>query len=181
MKKSVKSGVNVILIFALLLVAAVAISGCAKYGGQQGEQQAPQAGEEAQPAAPAEAAETQPPAVVQTPEQPAEPQEPQQSSAAAGVRTLMITATGFNPQTLTIKAGETVLFLNQDTAQHWPASAVHPTHAVYPEPGGCIGSKFDTCKGLAQGESFTFVFNEKGSWKYHDHLNPSLWGTIVVE
>ena len=77
------------------------------------------------------------------------------------------------------------MFVNKDTAQHWPASAVHPTHVVYPESGGCIGSKFDACKGLAEGETFEFVFSEKGSWKYHDHLNccsdPAFFGTIVVE
>ena len=160
-----KKSINVILVFALFLVAAVAISGCAQYGGQQ--PQAP-------PAAPAV-----PTAAPPTP--PASPQHPQQQVAAAGVRTVVITATGFNPATLTIKAGETVMFLNQDTAPHWPASAMHPTHTVYPEPGGCIGSKFDACKGLGTGQPFMFKFNEKGSWKYHDHLNPSLWGTIVVE
>ncbi|MBI2141023.1 hypothetical protein HYU16_01225 [Candidatus Woesearchaeota archaeon] len=182
-----KKRVNVIFALTLLLITVVAVSGCAQYA-QDGGQQAPQAGEEAQPEAPAEAAEaveTQPPVASPVPEQPTEPQEQQQPSAAAGVRTVLITATGFNPQTLTIKAGETVLFLNQDTAQHWPASAVHPTHVVYPEPGGCIGSKFDSCKGLATGEPFMFTFNEKGSWKYHDHLNccsdPAFFGTIVVE
>ena len=80
-----------------------------------------------------------------------------------------------------IKTGDTVKWINNDTAPHWPASAAHPTHTVYPELGGCIGSKFDACKGLANGEPFMFTFTHKGSWKYHDHLNPSLWGTIVVE
>ena len=152
-----KKSVNVILIFALFLIAAVAISGCSQYGGNQAAQP---------PAAPA------PPAL---PEQP----------AAESGNTVEITAAGFSPNTLTVKSGDAVVFVNKDTAQHWPASAAHPTHVVYPETGGCIGSKFDACKGLAEGESFEFVFNEKGSWKYHDHLNccsdPAFFGTIVVE
>ena len=92
-----------------------------------------------------------------------------------------ITAEGFSPKTITIKAGDTVTFVNEDSNQHWPASAMHPTHNVYPESGGCIGSKFDACKGLEQGESFSFTFNEKGSWKYHDHLSVPSTGTVVVE
>ena len=82
---------------------------------------------------------------------------------------------------MTIKTGTTVTFTNEDSNQHWPASAMHPTHTAYPESGGCIGSKFDACKGLAQGESFSFTFNEIGSWGYHDHLRASMTGKIVVE
>ncbi len=95
--------------------------------------------------------------------------------------TIEITGSGFSPGTLTVSAGTTVTFINKDSGQHWPASAAHPTHSAYPETGGCIGSKFDACKPLAQGESFSFTFNEKGTWKYHDHLNPGMTGTIIVQ
>src|SRR3989344_7530720 len=70
-----------------------------------------------------------------------------------------ITAAGFNPNTLTVNEGDIVIFINKEAKSHWPASAVHPTHNVYPESGGCIGSKFDSCKGLRQGETFTFRFD----------------------
>ncbi|MDO8511591.1 MAG: cupredoxin domain-containing protein [Nanoarchaeota archaeon] len=100
---------------------------------------------------------------------------------ASAEHQITITADGFSPKTITVKAGDTVTFFNEDSNQHWPASAMHPTHNVYPESGGCIGSKFDACKGLEQGESFSFTFNEKGSWKYHDHLSVSSTGTVVVE
>ena len=101
-------------------------------------------------------------------------------------QTVEIKSSGFSPQTLQIKQGNRVIFLNKDTSPHWPASAVHPTHTVY--PGSSItkcgtnqqSTIFDACKGLSQGESFIFTFNEKGTWKYHDHLNPSSTGTIVV-
>ncbi len=109
--------------------------------------------------------------------QPASPTQPTSTT----VSSVEITSSGFSPNTLTIKTGETVTFVNKDSRPHWPASAVHPTHTVYPETGGCIGSKFDACKGLAQGETFSFKFNQKGTWNYHDHLNPSLTGTIIVQ
>jgi|SRR3989344_4085445 len=99
----------------------------------------------------------------------------------ASSNTIEITSSGFNPKELTIKQGDTVTWINKDTIGHWPASAVHPTHTVYPESGGCIGSKFDACKGLVQGESWIFTFNEKGSWNYHDHLVTGLFGKIIVE
>lgn len=103
---------------------------------------------------------------------------------AAG-NTVAITAEGFSPKTLTVKAGTMVTFVNEDVNEHWPASAMHPTHMVYPGSGiqkcGTGEAIFDACKGLAQGESFSFTFDEIGSWKYHDHLNVPLTGTIVVE
>ncbi len=95
--------------------------------------------------------------------------------------TVEITSAGFNPKELTVNAGDTVTFVNKDSSPHRPASAVHPTHSVYPESGGCIGSKFDACKNLGQGESWSFTFNQKGTWKYHDHLNPGFTGTIIVK
>lgn len=95
--------------------------------------------------------------------------------------TIEITASGFNPSTLTINAGETVTWINKNPFQAWPASAVHPTHKNYPETGGCIGSKFDACKNLKQGEAYSFIFNQIGTWKYHDHLSPGNTGTIIVE
>lgn len=101
------------------------------------------------------------------------------------VKTVEITAAGFSPGTLTINKGDAVMFVNKDMAPHRPASAQHPTHNVYPEPGGCIGSKFDACKDLAQGESWSFTFYQVGEWKYHDHLNcctnPAFFGTINVQ
>ncbi|HLD80304.1 MAG TPA: plastocyanin/azurin family copper-binding protein [Candidatus Nanoarchaeia archaeon] len=109
------------------------------------------------------------------------PTETEEEVVPSSEHTVRITSSGFEPKTLTIKTGTTVTFTNEDSNQHWPASAMHPTHTAYPESGGCIGSKFDACKGLAQGESFSFTFNEIGSWGYHDHLRASMTGKIVVE
>lgn len=91
------------------------------------------------------------------------------------------TSSGFSPQTIDIKSGDTVIFKNQSSINVWPASAVHPTHAVYPTAGGCIGSTFDACKGISPGNSWSFKFETKGSWKYHNHLNPGQNGTVVVQ
>lgn len=93
------------------------------------------------------------------------------------------TDTGFDPKTVTIKKGETVRFVNQASGGMWVASAVHPTHKVYPEKSAsdCLGSSFDTCRTLNAGEFWEFTFNEPGEWKYHNHVRANDTGTIVVQ
>jgi plastocyanin len=86
---------------------------------------------------------------------------------------VLITSSGFIPSTLTIKVGDTVTFVNKDSKPHWPASDPHPTHTNYPG--------FDALRPLKTGESYSFTFTKQGAWGYHDHLNPSLRGTIIVE
>lgn len=88
---------------------------------------------------------------------------------------------GYSPNTITVKAGATVIFKNQSSQSMWTASAVHPTHRSYPTTGGCLGSTFDACKGIQPGGSWSFKFDITGTWKYHNHLTPGNTGTIVVE
>jgi plastocyanin len=106
---------------------------------------------------------------------------PPAEGAAVEGSVIRITAAGFAPSMLAVRAGETVTFVNNDSTAHWPASDIHPAHGAYPQQGGCIGSAFDACRALAQGETFSFTFNHRGTWGYHDHLNPALKGTIIVE
>lgn len=87
----------------------------------------------------------------------------------------------FSPKILTIKKGDTVVFVNSGKNPMWVASAMHPTHGVYPTTGGCIGSTFDACKGYEAGSSWSFTFDYVGSWGYHDHLNAGAFGKIVVQ
>jgi len=95
---------------------------------------------------------------------------------------IVITATdnGFSPTTVTIKKGEVVTFKNGSSLAIWPASGKHPTHELYPEKGGCINSKFDACRGLNPGEEWSFKFDYVGTWPFHDHLNASHFGKIIV-
>ncbi|HXF43940.1 MAG TPA: hypothetical protein VNK70_00450 [Candidatus Paceibacterota bacterium] len=97
------------------------------------------------------------------------------------------TDAGFSPNPLSVKAGETVTFVNESQNPFWPASAMHPTHKVYPgsdiEKCGTAEEPniFDACRGIPTGEQWSFVFGEVGSWNYHDHLNPNNFGKIIVE
>lgn len=86
--------------------------------------------------------------------------------------TVTLTAEGFTPATLSIQKGDTVTFVNETDKYFWPASDLHPTHAVYAE--------FDPKEPLAPGSTWSFVFAEAGTWKYHDHLAPLYLGAIIV-
>lgn len=86
--------------------------------------------------------------------------------------TVKITATGFSPKTLTIKAGETVTWMNDDNAVHNVNSAPHPAHTDY-QPLN-LGS-------IQPSGSKSLTFPVAGTYKYHDHLNPTLFGSITVE
>ena len=102
-------------------------------------------------------------------------------------KTVEMTSNGFSPQTVTINKGDKVTWVNLDTNPHWPASASHPTHTVYPGSGiqKCGTAEqpniFDACKELGPEETFSFTFNEVGEWNYHDHKNPSLFGKVIVQ
>lgn len=117
---------------------------------------------------------------------PSNPSDSDSSAAPSGSNPITITSSGFSPSTLTINKGDTVTFVNQGSSSSWPASNVHPTHTSY--PGSSIqkcgtaeaNNIFDACHGLRKGESYSFTFNDVGSWRYHDHLRPSSGGTIVV-
>ncbi|MBI2033670.1 MAG: hypothetical protein HYT13_01080 [Candidatus Liptonbacteria bacterium] len=115
-----------------------------------------------------------------TPPEPTPPTPPS-TMPTPKTETVNYNGQGFSPQTVTIKKGDSVTFANQSSKEMWPASALHPTHKVYPTTGGCIGSTFDACAGIKPGESWSFALDINGSWKYHDHLNPTAFGTIVVE
>lgn len=111
------------------------------------------------------------------------PQPTSQASApeTASENVVTYTNSGFSPSVLKVKAGTTVTFANKASDSMWVASAIHPTHRSYPTTGGCIGSTFDSCKNIARGSSWAFIFDIKGTWKYHNHLDPKETGTIVVE
>ena len=81
---------------------------------------------------------------------------------------------GFSPKTVTIKKGETVVFENKTGKNASVASDAHPTHLIYPE--------FDQYKTDQRGkDEFRFTFTKVGTWGYHDHLNASQGGTVIVE
>ncbi|MER3407043.1 MAG: hypothetical protein C4278_01280 [Patescibacteria group bacterium] len=126
------------------------------------------------------------PLPVETPTPTETPTKTEKTTPTTSESVVIITDSGFNPKELTINKGAKVTFVNQSSSASWPASDVHPTHRLYPGSGieKCGTSQqnkiFDACRGLKPGESWSFVFKEVGEWSYHDHLNPSKTGKIIV-
>jgi plastocyanin len=89
---------------------------------------------------------------------------------------------GFEPGTVTINKGQTVRWINQSGGAMWVASAMHPTHTVYPgsdiKKCGTVATIFDQC---ANGASYEFMFNEIGEWGYHNHSRANHFGKVIVQ
>lgn len=147
------------LFIAIIILAAVGGAGWWYYGQEQNTAPMPEAVREI-PSAPAASA-------------------PEQT-------TITYTDTGFSPAAVTVKKGNTVMFKNESSRDSWPASAMHPTHMMYPGTDikqcgtGAAADMFDACRGLKPGESWNFMFNESGKWGYHDHMNAKHFGSITV-
>jgi plastocyanin len=97
------------------------------------------------------------------------------------------TNAGYSPSSLTINVGDTVTWKNESSGGDWVGSANHPSHTVYsgttlqqhcPDPNN---TAFDECKADNPGDSWSFTFTKAGSWGYHNHVNASKFGKIVVE
>lgn len=79
----------------------------------------------------------------------------------------------FNPSTVSVKTGDVVIFKNDSNGSFWPASGPHPQHSTYPE--------FDPKRAIGAGQTWQFKFTKVGSWSYHNHLNESATGKVIVE
>lgn len=83
-----------------------------------------------------------------------------------------VTSSGFQPQTLTIKAGKRVIWTNNSGGNVAINSDIHPTHLLFPLLN--VG-QFDS------GASVTVTFAKPGKYTYHNELNPDQRGTVIVE
>jgi plastocyanin len=77
--------------------------------------------------------------------------------------TISIKNFAFNPATITIKKGTTITWTNDDRAPHELKS-----------------SAFNSMV-MSTGQSFSFVFNDSGTFDYSCSIHPSMTGKIIVE
>jgi plastocyanin len=77
----------------------------------------------------------------------------------------------FVPASVTVPAGTTVIWTNQDSAPHAIVSDATPLFSN--------GAIF-TSSQLAQGQQFSFTFNNAGTYLYHCGIHPFMKGTITV-
>jgi plastocyanin len=97
-----------------------------------------------------------------------------QGVQAEPVATVEITDTAFVPATIKIKQSESVTWINTGTQLHQVAADPYPSRSKLP-------SLFSE-ESLTSNESYNFSFDKKGTYTYHDPLNPTiLKGTVIVE
>lgn len=68
----------------------------------------------------------------------------------------------FNPAELSVEAGTTVKWANNDSAPHQIS-----------------GAGFES-QSFSRGESYTFTFDQAGTYDYHCAIHPSMTGKIIV-
>lgn len=86
--------------------------------------------------------------------------------------TITYSDSGFSPSTLTVKAGTKVTIKNTSSGDMQFDSDPHPVHTDDPELNvGVVGP----------GESMAFTPTVTGTHGYHNHLDPSKTGTLIVQ
>jgi plastocyanin len=87
-----------------------------------------------------------------------------QQATAQGTEAVTIAGFAFSPAALTIEAGTTVTWTNQDSA----------THTATADDGS-----FDTGN-IAQGQSVSITFDTPGTFTYHCSIHPNMVASITV-
>lgn len=117
----------------------------------------------------------------EVPAQQGEPAGGDAPSAGATSTAVTYNGTNFSPSSVAVKKGGTVTFTS--ASDMWVAANPHPSHEGYngtTRERHCpdtLGTSFDQCE---RGKSYTFTFQETGSWSYHDHANPAAGGVVNV-
>jgi plastocyanin len=72
----------------------------------------------------------------------------------------------FSPASVTVSVGTTVTWTNKDSA----------THTVTSLQGNVLNSG-----NIATGGTFSFTFNQTGTFDYHCAIHPSMTGKVIVQ
>ena len=77
-----------------------------------------------------------------------------------------ISGFAFNPSTLTIPKGTSIIWTNKDSAKH----------TIVSDTGNEINSD-----SISQGETYVHTFSSPGTYSYHCGIHPSMKGKVIVE
>ena len=72
----------------------------------------------------------------------------------------------FNPQTLKVKSGEKISWVNRDEEPHTVVS---------------VGKKFQRSAGLDTDQEFSIIAGAPGTYEYFCSVHPKMTGTIIVK
>jgi plastocyanin len=86
--------------------------------------------------------------------------------------TITYSDSGYSPSTITVKSGDTIAIKNTSSSEMQFDSDPHPVHTDDEELNAGP---------VAPGQTITFTVTTTGTYGYHNHLNPSDSGTIVIK
>lgn len=86
------------------------------------------------------------------------------TTAPSSGNAITVSNFSFTPATLTVKAGTTVTWTNQDSVAHTATS-----------DNGAFGGA------LPPGGSYSFTFKTPGTYTYHCRIHPGMTATIIVQ
>jgi len=87
-------------------------------------------------------------------------------SSPSATNTVTIQNFAFSPSNITVKKGTTVTWTNQDSIAH-----------TVTESDGSTGPNSGN---LENGESYSFIYNQTGTFTYHCAIHPDMVGTVKV-
>lgn len=88
------------------------------------------------------------------------------NTVASSGNSVEISNFAFSPATLTIKAGDTVVWTNQDSV----------SHTVTSDSGSELGSST-----LGNGQTYSRTFNTAGTYSYHCSIHTYMKAKIIVQ
>jgi plastocyanin len=88
------------------------------------------------------------------------------ASSGAGQNKIEIKDFAFNPQTITVKSGEKITWINRDEEPHTIVS---------------VEKQFKKSSALDTDQEFTITAGAPGTYTYYCSVHPKMTGTIVVE
>lgn len=77
----------------------------------------------------------------------------------------IVDAMHYEPATLTVRAGDTVVWVNKDVVQHTATS---------------VGGGFDS-PALSPGKSWKYIARKKGAFAFNCRFHPLMTGTLTVQ
>jgi plastocyanin len=86
-------------------------------------------------------------------------------AGAATIKTVNIYSSSFSPKSVTITEGDTITWVNKDTANH----------QIYANKGEFVSPI------LKPGSRYSFTFRAAGTYNYKDELHPKITGTVTVK
>ncbi|HEV7976849.1 plastocyanin/azurin family copper-binding protein [Amycolatopsis sp.] len=93
--------------------------------------------------------------------------EPVASAASTATRTVMMQDYAFTPGSLTVQVGDTVTWMQHDTAPHDVVTTSAPVAFRSPQ--------------LSQGESWSYTFRSSGTYAYYCSVHPDMRAQVIVQ